>query len=105
MEFRDRIFKGATRPAMMLGVPIIPFILVVGINLLLIIWSFALISGFVSLAIAMFLIVEVLILRQINASDNHKLSQYFLYFRELPHRKNKEHWGAHSMSPIKLKKR
>ncbi len=39
MDGRDRIFKGATRPAMMLGVPIIPFILVCGVFLIVTLWG------------------------------------------------------------------
>ena len=105
MDFRDRIFKGATRPAMMFGIPIVPFILIVGTNLLLIAWTFTLVSGFLALAIAMSLVVQIIVLRQINSNDNHKLSQYFLYFREFRHRKNQKHWKAHSISPVKLKKR
>lgn len=105
MEYRDRIFKGATRPAMMLGIPIIPFILLVGSHLLLAIWAFVLVSGFISIGLGLLLVMEILILRQVNADDNHKLAQYFLLFREIGHRRNKNHWGAHSMSPVKLKKR
>lgn len=105
MDFRDRIFKGATRPAMMFGIPMIPFILLVGSHLLLAIWAFVLVSGFISIGLAILLVMEILILRQVNANDNHKLAQYFLYFREIGHRQNKNYWGAHSMSPIKFKKR
>jgi len=104
-RFRDRIFKGATRPAMMLGIPIVPFILIVGFHLILIVWTFILSSPFVSIGIGFILIMVLLFLRQLNSSDNHRISQYFLYAKDFGNRRNKKYWGAHSMSPIKFKKR
>jgi len=105
MEFRDLIFKGAIRPALMFGIPIVPFILLVGIHLLVGMWAFLLVSGYITLVTAMFLVVEILILRQMNANDPHRLAQYFLHFRAVAFRRNKAYWGTHSMSPVKLKKR
>ena len=45
--FRDPIFKGCTRPAMLGGVPTIPLILICGLTLLCAVWSFYLVSGYV----------------------------------------------------------
>ena len=47
--FRDPIFKGCTRPAMLGGVPTIPLILICGLTLLCAVWSFYLVSGYLSL--------------------------------------------------------
>jgi type IV secretion system protein VirB3 len=102
---RDTIFKGATRPAMMLGVPIMPFILVVGLDFLLAMWSLLLGSLFASFSFLMLGVVVVLVLRYISSQDDQRLNQYLLRFRDTAFRKNAGHWNAHSMSPIDFRKR
>lgn len=90
---------------MMFGIPIVPFILIVGAHILVAIWSFVLLSGFVSAAVFVLLAFVIVVLRQVNADDNFKLAQAFLYFRDAWHRTNKRYWGVHSMGPVQYKKR
>lgn len=105
MEYRDVVFKGATRPAMMAGVPIVPFILVVGIHLLLAIWAMVLVNLFVSFVILMVCVLNIFFLRHISSQDEQRLNQYLLRMRSVAGRRNKAHWGAHSVAPIDYKKR
>lgn len=105
MDSRDRVFKGATRPPMMFGIPIVPFILIVGTHILVALWSFVLLSGFVSVAVFVLLAFIIVVLRQVNADDNFKLAQTFMYFRDIGHRTNKHYWGTHNMGPVTYKKR
>lgn len=102
---RDTIFKGATRPAMMLGVPIIPFILVVGVDFILAMWSLLFGGLFAAVAILMFGAVVILVLRHISIDDDQRLNQYLLRFRDIGFRRNAPHWNAHSMSPIDFSRR
>lgn len=102
---RDTIFKGATRPAMMAGVPIIPFILVVGLDFILAMWSMLLFGLFPSFVILTVGLVLILLLRYISSQDDQRLNQYLLRFRDIGFRKNAHHWAAHSMSPIDFTKR
>lgn len=102
---RDVIFKGATRPAMMLGVPIISFILVVGLVFILAMWAMLLGGLFASFAILMFGAAVILILRYISSQDDQRLNQFLLRFRDIGFRKNTGYWNAHSMSPIDYTKR
>jgi type IV secretion system protein VirB3 len=102
---RDVIFKGATRPAMMLGVPIIPFILVAGVVLVLAMWSMLLVGIFTSFVFLSIGAVVILILRYVSSQDDQRLNQYLLRFRDIGFRKNTPHWNAHSMSPIDFTKR
>lgn len=102
---RDMIFKGATRPAMMLGVPIIPFILVVGLVFILAMWSMLLVGAFWSFCILMVGLAVILVLRYISSQDDQRLNQYMLRFRDISFRKNSAHWNAHSMSPIDFNRR
>lgn len=105
MENRDLVFKGATRPAMMGGVPIVPFILVVGIHLLLAIWTMVLANLFVSFVILMVCVLNVFVLRYISSQDEQRLNQYLLRFKSVAGRRNKAYWGAHSVSPVDYTKR
>ncbi|WP_076999138.1 type IV secretion system protein VirB3 [Variovorax sp. KK3] len=102
---RDRIFKGATRPAMMLGVPIVPCILVVGTFLLLAMWSLALLGLLTCLAILVIMSFAVLVMRFMSSQDDHRLNQYLMYLRSRPFRRNRIFWGAHSMGPLDFRKR
>lgn len=97
---RDPIFKGATRPAMMAGVPLVPFILVAGLHIIGCVWSLILIGIMPAVAIAMFGILCILVMRAISKTDDQKLNQVILKFRSKGLKKNNQYWGAHSVSPI-----
>jgi type IV secretion system protein VirB3 len=105
MDNRDVIFKGATRPAMMLGVPIVPFILVTGTHILLAMWSLVLMSTFGSFVILAAGLMNIMVLRYISTQDDQRLSQYLLRFKNIAGRRTSHHWGAHSLSPIDYAKR
>ncbi|WP_136417576.1 VirB3 family type IV secretion system protein [Herbaspirillum sp. ST 5-3] len=105
MEYRDVIFKGATRPAMMLGVPIVPLILVVGIHLLLGMWAMTLIGVFAMFVILSAGAVNVFFMRQISTQDEQRLNQHVLRLKSIAGRRNSSYWEAHSMSPIDFSKR
>ena len=105
MDNRDPVFKGATRPAMMAGVPIVPLILVVGVHLLLAIWSMVLINLFVSFVLMMMGVLNIFFMRHISSNDEQRLNQYLLRMRSISGRRNKPHWGAHSISPTDYRKR
>jgi type IV secretion system protein VirB3 len=102
----DRIFKGATRPAMMMGIPIIPFILTAGVFLLISTWSMVLL-GFVWLGVGLVCGVTALgFLRYVSSQDDQRLNQYILYAMSRVHGwRNGPIWKAHSMSPVNYKKR
>ena len=105
METRDVVFKGATRPAMMAGVPIVPLILVVGVHLLLAIWAMVLVNLFVSFVLLMTCVLNIFFMRHISSNDEQRLNQYLLRMKSISGRKNKPHWGAHSVSPTDYTKR
>ncbi|UTY59674.1 type IV secretion system protein VirB3 [Massilia sp. erpn] len=99
MAYEDVVFKGATRPAMMLGVPIVPLILVVGLHLLLAVWAMVLVNLFVSFVILAAGAMNVFFLRHVSSNDEQRLNQYLLRMKSTGGRRNKVYWGAHSASP------
>ena len=105
-NFHDRIFRGCTRPATFAGVPLLPFLAVTGVFMLLTIWMFYLISGYVSLFIVMTYIPILLTMREVTKKDDQRLRQLVMRLR-MRHRQQKSRllWGAVSFSPIRYKQR
>ena len=87
------IFKGATRPPCVFGIPIKPFVLVVGLSLL--ICQFFLWFIFVSVPV-------LIVMRQIAKYDDQKFEQMFLWLRvTLPC----SHGGMYHAAPSSYKQR
>ncbi|WP_151745292.1 type IV secretion system protein VirB3 [Acinetobacter calcoaceticus] len=104
--FSDPIFRGCTRPAMMFGVPMLPFLLLTGAVILLAGWSFYLFSPYFCLFLIAVYLPVYFWLRQITKKDDQRLKQVMMRwrmrFRQIG---NHRHWGAISYSPIKFKNR
>ena len=104
--FRDPIFKGCTRPAMLGGVPTVPLILTGGATLLLSVWSFYLFSGYVSLFLVLMDIAAIVTMREITKKDDQRLRQVMMRARmRLPHLASRATWGAISYGPLRFKRR
>lgn len=105
-DYRDPFFKGCTRPAMFAGVPILPMLLVSGVFLLLAVWSFYLLTPYVSLTLGMAYIPILITMRQITKKDDQRLRQMLMRARmRFRHQSGRSLWGATSYSPIRYKKR
>ena len=98
----DPIFKGATRPAMMLGIPILPCILVAGLGIILCSWSLLLFGWQVTVVEAVVVFSLLMWMRFISKFDDQKLNQYMLMFRSMVDRRNIAYWQATSPSPIRF---
>jgi type IV secretory pathway VirB3-like protein len=103
---RDPLFKGCTRPAMILGVPLVPLAVVIGVVVLLSIWT--------TLLLAFSLVPIVITMRMIVKADDQQFRLLWLKFwcRVVPHCARKSHlksnqrfWQASTYSPISFKKR
>jgi type IV secretion system protein VirB3 len=96
---RDPIFKGCTRPAMVMGVPTVPLVVVGGAVILLSIWT--------SIFLSITLVPIVLTMRQIAKSDDQqfRLLGLKLLFRCINYNHNGKFWKASAYSPIAFKKR
>lgn len=95
----DPLFKGCTRPPMLLGVPMVPCLLVCGTLTLLTIW--------ISLFLVVTLPVAVAIMRVMVKEDDQKfrlLGLKFL-FRVVHFNRTGRFWQASSYSPLPYAKR
>ncbi|WP_241171789.1 VirB4 family type IV secretion/conjugal transfer ATPase [Burkholderia multivorans] len=98
LDLRDEIFKGCTRPAMLMGVPIGPFIGAVGALLIVGMWTFT-VSPVAALIVLSMLIPVVVTMRAITRYDDQRLRQTFMRLRLRLLQRNRKLWGAHAYSP------
>lgn len=105
--FREPIFKACTRPAMFAGVPMLPFLLVTGVFMLLGMWLFYLVSGYVTLLLGIAYIPIIVTMKSVTKKDDQRLRQMLLRsrMRTFRHGAGRELWGAISFSPIRYKRR
>jgi type IV secretion system protein VirB3 len=101
---RDLIFKGATRPAMVLGIPLLPLIIVGMLGILLTLWSLQLFGPLVAFSMLMLVGLALLAMRVVSKADDQKLHQLMLRLQSLSARRNHGYWGAHSSSPNNYRK-
>jgi type IV secretion system protein VirB3 len=99
MVRRDPLFKGATRPAMALGVPLVPLAVVTGLVLLLAVWT--------QILIALFLLPLVLVMRAVARKDDQqfRLLGLKLWCQVLPHHCfTRRLWHSSAYSPLDFRK-
>lgn len=103
----DPLFKGCTRPAMLLGVPLVPLVLVSMLLLLIGIWSFMLVPVFGLFMIAVILPASIGWMRHVTKKDDFRLEQLLLRFSLRSRQRNTLHWGkgVAAYSPTEYRKR
>jgi type IV secretion system protein VirB3 len=101
----DPVFKGATRPAMMLGMPVVPAILVVGVHILIAMWMLIAHQLMLVVLIATSCAICIVLMRYITTQDDHRLNQYLLWVKSTALRRNANYWGSGTLSPTEYKKR
>ena len=88
------------------GVSTLPLILICGLTLLLSVWSFYFVSGYVSLFMVLMAIPVVVTMREITKKDDQRLRQVMMRARmRLRHLASRATWGAISYGPLKFKMR
>jgi type IV secretion system protein VirB3 len=93
------IYKGATRPAMLMGIPLTPLVATFGVGMLSGIWSGALVSWWIALGILLVLVPALLWMRLVTAQDDQRLRQIFFAARLRLHDRNRYLWQSRSYSP------
>lgn len=88
------------------GVPIVPLILIGGLSLLLAVWLYYLVSGYISLGLVLSAIPIVLWMRRTTKTDDQRLRQVMMRARmRLRHGPSRATWGTISYSPLSWKTR
>jgi type IV secretion system protein VirB3 len=103
-DFKDPLFKGCTRPSMMAGVPLLPFLLVTGLFTLLAMYAFVLATPILSLFVVMIYAPIYISMRHVTRTDDQRLAQLMLRTRmRLRMSASKRRWGAYTYSPFRYK--
>ncbi|WP_321943634.1 type IV secretion system protein VirB3 [Paraburkholderia tropica] len=100
----DPVFKGCTRPAMLWGVPLVPFLTVGGSILIPAIWAL-LASPPIGVGIVLLLIPVFVTMRAVTRHDDQRLAQLALRLRMVVRQRNRGFWCAHAYAPLRLKRR
>lgn len=95
----EAIYKGATRPAMKLGVPLVPLVVLFGVGMLLVMWGGILVSWWVAAAVVASLGPALLWMRFVTAQDDQRFRQIFVATKLRMVDRNRGFWRARSYAP------
>lgn len=95
----EAIYKGATRPAMRLGVPLVPLVALLGGGALLIMWIGPFVTWWVAPAVLLTLAPLIGWMRLTTRRDDQRLSQLILAMKLKLRDRNRGLWHARSYSP------
>jgi type IV secretion system protein VirB3 len=96
---REAIYKGATRPAMKFGIPLVPLVVLLGAGLLLVVWGGLLISWWVAVGVLAAALPALIWMRLVTAADDQRFRQMFIALRLRLHDRNRRLWRARSYAP------
>lgn len=96
---REAIFKGATRPAMKLGIPLVPLVVLFGTGLLLVMWLGMLASWWLSLCVVIALVPSLAWMRLITNRDDQRFHQMFIAAKLRLRDHNQSFWRGRSYAP------
>lgn len=99
---QEVIYKGATRPPIFLGVPLLPGMVVAGGGAIAGSWSaYALGSVWPLVAIVALTLFALVYMRSLTKSDDHRCSQWLMWAQlQLIHRNRRVWGGCRSYSPV-----
>jgi type IV secretion system protein VirB3 len=96
---QEAIYKGATRPAMKFGIPLVPLVVLLGTGMLLVLWGGVLVSWWVAVVVLVATIPALAWMRFATRRDDQRFRQLFLAAKLRLHDRNHRLWGARSYSP------
>ena len=95
----EAIYKGATRPAMKLGIPLVPLVVLFGVGMLLVMWGGVLVSWWLSLVVLLAIGPALAWMRFVTTQDDQRFRQMFIAMKLRLHDRNHRLWQARSYAP------
>ena len=105
LHVRELIYKGATRPAVTMGVPLVPFILATAAAAMLGMYALILIGPAATLPVVLVYLPLTLWMRHITKKDDQRLRQILLRLRLGVVVGTKVWAGARSFALVELRRR
>ena len=95
----EAIYKGATRPAMKLGVPLVPLVVLFGGGMLLIMWIGPLLTWWIVPAVLAAIGPALAWMRFVTRRDDQRLRQMVVAVKLWRNDRNRCFWHARSYAP------
>ena len=95
----EAIYKGATRPAMKLGIPLVPLVSLFGGGMLLVMWVGPLLTWWIVPLVLFALVPALSWMRFVTRKDDQRFRQIFVAAKLWWHDRNRRFWHARSYSP------
>ena len=95
----ETIYKGATRPAMKLGIPLVPLVVLFGTGMLLVVWGGTFIGWGVAAAVVAAFVPALLWMRFVTSKDDQRFRQMVVIMKLSLRDRNRRFWHAHSYAP------
>ena len=95
----EAIYKGATRPAMKMGIPLVPLVVLFGTGMLLILWVGALVTWWAAPVVLMAIGPALAWMRFVTRKDDQRFRQMFVAAKLRIHDRNCRFWRSRSYSP------
>jgi type IV secretion system protein VirB3 len=95
----EAIYKGATRPAMKLGIPLVPLVALFGTGMLLVMWGGILVSWWIALGVCLAVVPALGWMRYVTARDDQRFRLMFVAAKLWLHDRNGRFWRARSYAP------
>ena len=96
---QETIYKGATRPAMKFGIPLVPLVVLFGAGMLLIVWGGVLLSWWIAVVVLAAALPALAWMRFVTRKDDQRFRQIFVAGKLRLHDRNRYFWQARSYAP------
>jgi type IV secretion system protein VirB3 len=96
---REAIYKGATRPAMKFGIPLVPLVTLCCAGMLLAMWGGIFVSWWVPLGVLVGVVPALAWMRFVTRRDDQRFRQMFVAAKLHRHDHNRALWHGRSYSP------
>ena len=96
---QEAIYKGATRPAMKFGIPLVPLVVLFGGAMLFILWGGLLISWWIAAGVISAVVPALAWMRFVTNHDDQRFHQLFVATKLGLNDRNRRFWRARSYAP------
>jgi type IV secretion system protein VirB3 len=97
----DKVFKGATRPPMKFGIPLMPLMGVLIPGTIATAWAFYLVGMWLGFPLVAAQVIVLIYMRETTKKDDQRLSQWLKRVQNFAYMNNKQWGGKMTASPTK----
>ena len=95
----EAIYKGATRPAMKMGIPLVPLVVLFGGGMLLILWVGTLLTWWIVPVVLIAFVPALAWMRFVTARDDQRFRQMYIALKLRMRDRNRRFWRSRSYAP------